>query len=296
LEDRGIWNYLALDIAHGPPMIGYLKAKLAKRKLLRTPQEFGHEIRTLAVPGYGDIAYAQWLNPFVYEPWIGEGHLAWFERFISKGDLVVDIGANVGDTAIPMALAAGPNGIVLALEPNPRTFEILAINATLNSDKMHIVPLNCAATERDGDFFYHSSEATFSNGGLSAVDSSEHGRYALEEKVRGITLAAYLRNHHPDALPSLSLIKIDTEGNDREVILTLADIIFEYRPVVMFECFKRVAKAERFGLFEIFDREDYILFNTDAPTVPLRRADMTKWRHFDVVAEPKDRPTAPLSS
>ena len=92
------------------------------------------------------------------------------------------------------------------------------------------------------------------------------------------------------------LSKIDTEGNDREVILTLADIIFEYRPVVMFECFKRAAKAERFGLFEIFDREDYILFNTDAPTVPLRRADMTKWRHFDVVAEPKDRPTAPLSS
>ena len=276
-------------------MLGYLKAKLAKRKLLRTPQEFGHEVRTLAVPGHGDISYAHWLNPFVYAPWIGEGQLAWFERFISPGDLVVDIGANVGDTTIPMALATGPTGTVLALEPNPRTFEILAINATLNPDKTHIVPLNCAATARDGEFYYHSSEATFSNGGLSDIDRSKHGRYALENKVRGVNLAAYLRTHHLDALPSLSLIKIDTEGNDLEVILSLADIIFEYRPVVMFECFKRLTKSERFGLFDIFDRESYSLYNTDTSTVPLRRTDMTKWRHFDVVAEPRNGPT-PSSS
>jgi len=49
-----------------------------------------------------------------------------------KGDLAVDIGANIGDTTVPMALVAGSEGMVLGFECNPVIFEILAVNEKLN--------------------------------------------------------------------------------------------------------------------------------------------------------------------
>ena len=53
-----------------------------------------------------------------------------------------------------MALAVGPQGCVLALEPNPHVFEVLKKNADLNAAKPAIVPLMFAATEESGDFAF----------------------------------------------------------------------------------------------------------------------------------------------
>ena len=51
------------------------------------------------------------------------------------GDAAIDIGAHTGDTALPVALAVGPQGAVFALEPNPFTYKVLIANAGLNREK-----------------------------------------------------------------------------------------------------------------------------------------------------------------
>jgi len=45
---------------------------------------------------------------------------------------VVDIGANIGCHTVPIAKAVAPHGSVLAFEPQPRIFQLLAANITIN--------------------------------------------------------------------------------------------------------------------------------------------------------------------
>jgi FkbM family methyltransferase len=53
-----------------------------------------------------------------------------FERFfkIEKGDVVLDVGACIGDTTVPMAIKTGPNGKVIAVEPDPLNVRYLRLN------------------------------------------------------------------------------------------------------------------------------------------------------------------------
>ena len=48
-----------------------------------------------------------------------------YKKCIKKGDFVIDIGANVGDTTVPMAIAAGAEGLTLGFDPNPYVYKIL---------------------------------------------------------------------------------------------------------------------------------------------------------------------------
>jgi len=274
-------------------MINFIKRKLAKRKLMSTYREFDYDIKSYELEGVGKIDFAYWQNPFAYPPKISENNLRFFSQFINSGDFAIDIGANVGDTAYPMALVAGKEGLVLALEPNPLTFKVLQTNATLNPDHVNIKALPYAATEEDGDFFYNSSEATFNNGGVSATQSKKHGAYELASKIKGINLKNYLNEHHENELRRLSLIKVDTEGYDKDILYSLASIITTYTPVVLFECFKKLTPKERHELYDFFIDRGYELFHFDdfditTNLIQLTKNDMMRWRHFEVMAKPAE--------
>jgi FkbM family methyltransferase len=53
-----------------------------------------------------------------------------FERYfkIEKGDVALDIGACIGDTTLPMAIKVGPEGKIIAVEPNPGNVKYLILN------------------------------------------------------------------------------------------------------------------------------------------------------------------------
>jgi hypothetical protein len=98
---------------------------------------------------------------------IKQSDIDFFRKFIKKGDFVIDIGANIGDTTVPMALAAGKEGVTLGFDPNPFVYKILEANASLNKDKTNIVPVCSAISTREEEFYFISSEASFANGGIS---------------------------------------------------------------------------------------------------------------------------------
>ena len=275
-------------------MIRYIKKKKEKHRIKRTFKEYGHTIKKFNLPLEGQVAYAQWLNPLERPKEITQSQVNFYNRFVKKGTFAIDIGAHTGDTTIPMALAAGAKGLVLALDPNPIVFKILEENSKLNTEKTRIVPLCAAATVDDGDFFYHSSEATYNNGGISETPVSYHGSFALPDKVRGINLDSYLRNEYQTLLPSLSLIKIDTEGYDAEVIQSISKIINEFRPVIITECFKRLKKQKRCALYDLIADNGYILnymsdFEENSKIVKISRKEMSKWKHFDICAIPQEK-------
>lgn len=270
-------------------MINFIKRKLAKRKLMSEGQEFAHVVKTFKLEGVGEIDYAEWQNPFAYSMIVSKNKLDFFKQFIKPGDVAIDIGGNVGDTALPMMLASGPEGLVFALEPNPRLFKVLSANSELNLDKGKIIPLPFAATEEDGDFFYNSSEATFNNGGISKEKTAKHGKYQLDNKIQGVNLDRYLRKTYSKELSKLSCIKVDTEGYDIQILMSLKSVIEEFKPTVMFEVFKRLTKIEREELFDLFDQHGYDVyyfedFDITKTTQKLDRSEMSKWRHFEAYA------------
>lgn len=272
-------------------MLEYLKNKIRKYKAKRTFQEYPYKLVEFDIAGYGKVRYAQWLNPLERPKILTVSKIEFFKRFLKAGDWAVDIGAHTGDTPIPMALAVGKSGKILALEPNPHIFKILTVNAGLNPEKTTIVPLDFAATESDGEFFYSSSEASFNNGGIAAEQDNRHGKFALQTKVKGANLERYLKKNYPHDIGKIRLVKIDTEGYDAEVIKSIDNFIKTYKPALIFEVFGKLAREERELLFDRVAEKGYDLFyfqdfHSETETRKLSKADMMNWKHFDVFAVP----------
>ena len=276
-------------------MIGYLKRKLEKWKTKRTFREYGHQVETYDLPKDGKIDFAVWLNPLEKPKKITQGGVDFFRKFIKEGDLAVDIGTHMGDTTVPMALAAGKKGIVLGFDPNPHVFKIFTVNASLNKDKVNIKPLPYAITHEDGEFYFTSSEASFNNGGIETTETNRHGNFTLKQKVKGIKLEKYLKENLNDKLPALSFIKVDTEGYDKTVLESITGLLESQKPTIVAECFGKLTKEERGELFDLLHSRGYILHHFDEFDASTKfiliedREGMNRWKHFDIAAVHKDR-------
>ena len=72
-----------------------------------------------------------------------------FRDYCAAGDVVVDVGANVGEVSIVVSLRVGPTGQVFAFEPAPRIYGYLRGNLDLN-DCTNVVPRNMALAAAPG--------------------------------------------------------------------------------------------------------------------------------------------------
>lgn len=275
-------------------MLSYLKRKLEKWKTQTTFKEYGHRIQTYNLPKDGKIDFAVWLNPLEKPKKITQGSVDFFRKFIKEGDLAVDIGSHMGDTTVPMALAAGVTGNVLAFDPNPHVFKILTVNTSLNKEKINITPLPYAITSEDGEYFFTSSEASFNNGGVGKDESNRHGSYTLKEKIKGINLEKYLKENLNSRLPRLSFIKVDTEGYDKTVLASITNLLETNKPTVIAECFGKLTKHERNELYDLLYTRGYVIhhfgdFDVSTEFVLIDREGMNRWKHFDLLAVHQDR-------
>lgn len=274
----------------------YFKDSFARKKARRFFQKYPYEIITCETTQYGKVEYAVWKNPIADITILSEDEINFYKKFIKKGDLCIDIGANVGDTTVPMAIVAEKEGLTLAFEPNPHIFEITKANAALNQDKTNIVPIPYAITETEGDFFYSSSEASFGNGGISQSkeETKKHGKFVLEQKISGVNLEAYLLKNYPQYIDKLSYIKIDTEGYDIIILNSIQNLIKKYTPFLVVECFSEANLEERKKLLRFFEERDYTLyyfsaFSQRADTVLLNENNLMNWDNFNFYAIHKDK-------
>jgi FkbM family methyltransferase len=273
-------------------LVEYFKRKLSKRKARRIFGEYPTVVNDYFLATDGKVQFANWENPLMKPKSVTQSEVNFFRKFIPAGSMAIDIGTNIGDTTVPMAVAAGKEGVTLGFDPNPHVFKVLEANANLNKDKTNIIPLPYAITEKEGEFYYTSSEASFSNGGITKEPSKIHGDYSLSTKIKGIVLEDYLNSQLPHWLPKLSFIKIDAEGYDKEIIISIHSLIEKYKPVVVSECFTKMSKPERDALFDSIALKGYDLFffedfDENAAVIPLTKDDMMRWKNFNFYATPK---------
>jgi FkbM family methyltransferase len=265
-------------------ILNYFKLHRKRRKARRITQDYPTIIDSFNLKDEGQVDFANWDNPLLSPLVITQDMVDFFKEFIEKGDLVIDIGANIGDSTILMALAAGSSGITLGFEPNPRVYKILVENASLNKGKQNIIPFPYAITVKEEEFYYISSEASFSNGGISPTKKSIHGKYIYPDKIKGINLQELLEQKYKDKIEKLSFIKIDTEGYDKEIIKSISDLIGKYKPTIAAESFKYSTPEEKLELYNTIHQHGYDIyyfenFNVNAKRIKLEKSeDINKWK------------------
>jgi FkbM family methyltransferase len=252
------------------------------------PQVYGYELLAFDLATDGRVQYAQWLHPRETRKQIRQEAVDQLRGFLAPGDAAIDIGAHTGDSTLPIALAVGASGTVLALEPNPYVYPVLQKNAELNAIKAHIIPLNFAATTASGEFEFAYSDAGFCNGGLHTTGKWRHG-HAFKLKVRGENLQEFLDVHFRDLEPRIRFIKVDAEGYDFEILHSLAGFIRARKPYLMAEVHKSNGRARRELLYDFLVRHGYQISRIYDETYSrsrLDRADLMRWPHYDIFCSP----------
>lgn len=267
---------------------------LGMRPAART---YGYEVVAFDLPVDGTVEYARWLHPREAGRTIGQGQVDELRKFLRPGDVAIDIGAHTGDSTVPMALAVGSEGLVLALEPNPYVFSVLEKNSQLNTAKTSIVPLMFAAAPSDGEVVFEYSDPGFCNGGRHDGISRWRHAHAFELTVTGRNLEDYIRAERGDILDRIRYIKVDAEGFDFEILKSISGLIGQVRPFLRAEVFSRTPKPVResmigfledlgYGVHRVVSDEDYV-------GEPVRADDVMRWRHFDVFCTPECLDEAP---
>lgn len=171
---------------------------------------------------WGRVMFQQWLHPCEHGQTFTERGIDWLAQFIKPGDTVIDVGAYTGDTAIPMAVAAGKEGFVHAFEPNPESFEVLLYNSTLNQDFAPIVvyPYAIGTVREDAIFHYHAEQI---NGGFLT-----EGKPVSVKRVR---------LDECDIAGRISFVKFDCEGEDGILLAEYSHWLKIHRCVVQVERF-----------------------------------------------------------
>ena len=240
----------------------------------------------------GDVGFAQWQHPGAlrWKTTITQAMVDEARRWIRPGDTCIDVGAHTGDSTLPIALAAGPTGAVLALEPNPHVYKVLLATAALNSRTTRIYPLMFAAVPEDGELVFEYSDSGYCNGGLhEGIGQWTHAHF-FKLRVKGRNLTRYMEREFPREADRLRFVKVDAEGYDRSVVASLRPLIERTRPFIRSEVFKYSPHAERTQFWRELHGLGYRIHRFESDTryrgEELAEGDMTRWPHFDIFCTP----------
>jgi FkbM family methyltransferase len=143
-----------------------------------------------------------------------------FSTMIKRGDVVYDLGANVGFYSLLASVLVGPDGRVFSFEPAPRNLGFLRRHLELNRVR------NCSVFE----------VAVSGSNGTARFDFGPHfhmGHLAGDSEnsisVRTVTLDNLIASGQ---IKPPNLIKCDIEGAEFDALTGAADTLSKYAPAI----------------------------------------------------------------
>lgn len=150
------------------------------------------------------------------------------ENWVKKNDTVIDVGANIGRYSLKLSNLVGVEGQVISFEPLKFAFETLEY-FILKKNITNILLLNFAISDKVKlvDFIQHIGPGnyffeTFTMSKIIDIPSR------FTNKKLAINLDSLNLN-------KVSLIKIDVEGHELEVLTGAKNLISTYKPVIILE-------------------------------------------------------------
>jgi FkbM family methyltransferase len=138
----------------------------------------------------------------IYEPYETE----LISSIIKPGNIVVDIGANIGYHTLIFAKLVGPNGKVFAFEPEPTNFRLLEKNVSVNG-------YSNVTLEQKGVSNRNEKKKLYLNrwhSGFHTIYKSEQRANLDTVEIETVSLDDYFSNYRG----KVDFIKMDIEGSE----------------------------------------------------------------------------------
>jgi FkbM family methyltransferase len=151
-----------------------------------------------------------------------------------EGAVFLDVGAYVGYDTLRASVRVGPDGRIVAFEPNPTTLAVLRANIDASRAKNVVVePIACTDIEQTLTLF----DATLGgNAGSSSLSQGNAGPATRSYTVRGRPIDAVVREL---GLTRLDVVKADVEGAELLVVRGAAETLKRFHPKLILEVVPR---------------------------------------------------------
>lgn len=147
---------------------------------------------------------------------------------ITAGDLCIDIGANIGTYTKLFSDLVGPSGRVIAFEPVPGTFSLLAANVSRFTHQ-NVSLVNFAVSDKLT--LCGMSIPSSGTGALNYCRAELNNSKKSNLMVLTTPLFPFLENSHF----KIKLVKIDVEGHESGVIKGMLPLIDLHHPALIVE-------------------------------------------------------------
>lgn len=163
-----------------------------------------------------------------------EAEVVLFRHLLKRGDTVLEIGANIGAHTVPLAQTVGPEGQVLAFEPQRMIYYLLCANVVLNN-LANVICHQAAVGDVTGNLrvpdLDYSGDGNF--GGIELGTESTLGSYEVPVvRIDDLRLAR------------CDLIKVDVEGMEKQVLEGARQTIARFKPLLYVEDDRREKSRE----------------------------------------------------
>jgi FkbM family methyltransferase len=169
---------------------------------------------------------------------------------ISKDDIVVDIGANIGSASIPLAVATDCE--LIAVEASKQTASLLCRNASINNVRCRIA-VKAVSDSREHQFIsLYKKEA---NQGSSSLSKEWNTSECTNEEIVEVDTIDDIINSYEIREEDIKLIKMDIEGHEYYALKGGIKTINKSRAVLILEYKSKPSASGEANCAQALDNE-----------------------------------------
>jgi SAM-dependent methyltransferase len=163
---------------------------------------------------------------------------------LNEGDLVLDLGAGIGDFSVLASKKVGNRGQVIAVEPDVESYEILKSNIGRNRCQ-NVIPMNIGVGSESGEkeITFRGRKYRFNVSTLENIIEELH----ISRKINFIKMdiegcEAEVVNKSLEMIKESNVISVESHGTKDKLDKVLLPNGFSFRPVTMNYIYKKLIK------------------------------------------------------
>jgi FkbM family methyltransferase len=205
------------------------------------------------------------------------------KNFKESGDLL-DVGSNIGYYTSLFTQIAAPSAKIVAFEPTPSTFEVLKKNVgalpQVSTEQMAL----SSKTGTTNFFDYGYRHGVFNSTSAQPLDFLKDKGEQIEVKTETLDEWCLRTNTKP------SLMKLDTEGTEANILRYGEKTLRDYSPVILLEVGGGEAWSKNTNeCFDILEKYGYEFFELESNGSPVPHQKQSTYTYANLVCIPTNK-------
>lgn len=202
------------------------------------------------------------------------------DKLVEPGNIVYDVGANIGFITILFAKIAGPEGHVYAFEALPENAARLKENIELNGFQERVTIIPAAVVDSSGQVDFLLGPST-SMGKVQGSAGRNPGEFETNILVEAVSIDDFISK---SGNPAPEVVKIDIEGGEILAMAGMENLLHEFRPILVVE----VHGPEAVNVcWEALTAADYSIFHLEEHFPRVNNPQELDWKAY-LVAIPNE--------